>query len=213
MAWRETMWRTIVTAIFQLIFLMLLQLPAQATILLTMDDLPTQAVNGLMHPSGVKFGFTVGGIASSDAQYASGGPMTTAFINDPSVEGNAAGVLDITFPAIFNVVQFGVAVSTMSPSSVNVELFNASNTSLGVSSLPLTLHGFQFIENRFTYGGIGVSRLRLDLTPSSTSPRFAFDNLFLDSSSTPTIPEPTSLTMFALGTCLLSTFSRSRRSS
>ncbi len=173
----------------------------EASIIVRMDDLPFQPVNGLVHPSGVTFGFTVGGIASLDANYASGGPGSTTFISDPSIEGSAAGVLRVNFPGTFNQIQFGLAVSSNIPSFVDVELFDTSNVSLGVTALSLTPMP-TFAENRFSYLGTGISRFSLNLTPSANAGRFAFDNLFLDNVPVNTVPEPTSLVVFLLGSCL-----------
>jgi hypothetical protein len=168
---------------------------AQATIILTMDDLPFQPVNGLVHPSGVSFAFTVGGNPNLDANYNSFGPGVTTFISDPSIEGTTAGVLQVFFPASYNSVSFGLAASAIAPTSVNVELFDALNVSLGIT--PLLLSPMPtFAENQFVYTGANLSRLRLDLTPSLNAGRFAFDNLRLDNVST--IPEPTSFTIFSL---------------
>ena len=58
-----------------------------ATTTITMDDLPAQAVNGLVHPKGVTFGFTLGGVGSTLARYNTSGPGSQTYVNDPSIEG------------------------------------------------------------------------------------------------------------------------------
>ncbi len=202
------MLRSIVLATLSLVALTFEQRQLHASIIIRMDDLTRQPVNGLVHPSGVRFGFTVGGVANLDAQYASGGPGTTTFISDPSIEGTASGVLDVIFPDSFNQVKFGLAVSLATPTFVNVELFNSSNASLGVTPLNLTPLP-TFSENQFNYSGVGISRFRVDLTPSSLAPRFAFDNLILDNVST--VPEPTSFVVFLLGSFLSAAGAARRR--
>jgi len=159
---------------------------------LTMDDLPNQPVDGLVHPSGVEFGFTVGGVPDLDARYNAGGPGSIAYVQDPSIEGTTAGVLEVILPGAFPSVEFGLAVSTPDPSSVSVELFDATNTSLGVQPLflnPLVLYS----EGHFVHNGVGVSRMLVDMTPAQGSAvRFAYDNLTF-------VPEPTTAMLVAAG--------------
>ena len=176
-------------------------------ITITMDDLPFQAVHGLVHPTGVQFGFTVGGIPSFDANYASGGPGAGVFIADPSIEGSTAGVLSIVFPAPTPIFEFGLARSDFAeiPAGAAVELFDASNASLGVTNLPLSpLVGFS--EGQFTYSGTPIKRATVDFTTDGFSPRFAFDNLTFR-----LIPEPATLLLGLVG-CASALSARRRRS-
>ena len=159
--------------------------------LLTMDDLPLQPVHGLAHPSGVEFAFTVGGAGSNDANYASGGPESITFVQDPSIEGNSAGILFVNFPGPANVVRFGVARSVPGTSSATVELFNAANVSLGAQNLALTAMPM-FAEGLFSHRGQAVSRFTLSF-PGQVS-RFAFDNLFFQ-----IVPEPGSIALAGMG--------------
>jgi len=172
--------------------------PASAAggdITITMDDLPLQPVNGLVHPTGVQFGFTVAGAPNLDARYRSGGPGSTTFVQDPSIEGTTAGVLSIIFPAPTPIVKFGVArsIGGTIPNGAAVELFNAANASLGVTNLPMTPLP-NFAEAQFNYSGAAVKRMTVDFTVSTTSPRFAFDNLVFRP-----IPEPTSALLSIIG--------------
>jgi hypothetical protein len=165
-------------------------------ITITMGDLPTQSVDGLVHPTGVQFGFTVGGVPNTDARYASGGPGSTTFVQDPSIEGTTAGVLAIIFPSPTPIVRFGVARLTGETiaNGAAVQLFNAANVSLGITNLPMTAMP-TFAEAQFAYSGTAVKRMTVDFTvsPVSTSPRFAFDNLVFR------VPEPRSAAMLMLG--------------
>jgi hypothetical protein len=68
---------------------------APVMVTLTMGDLPTQSINGLVHPQGLTFGFTVGGVGDIDARYSAGGPGDLVFVQDPSIEGTTSGVLSI----------------------------------------------------------------------------------------------------------------------
>ena len=171
--------------------------PASAAggdITITMDDLPFQPVNGLVHPTGVQFGFTVGGVANLGANYHSGGPGSTTFVQDPSIEGTTAGVLSIIFPSPTPIVKFGVArsIGGTIPNGAAVELFNAANASLGVTNLPMTAMP-TFAEAQFNYSGAAVKRMTVNFAVSTASPRFAFDNLVFR------VPEPTAAALALLG--------------
>jgi hypothetical protein len=176
-------------------------------ITITMDDLPNQPVNGLAHPTGVQFGFTVGGVPNVDARYASGGPGLINFVQDPSIEGTTAGVLSVIFPSPTPIVKFGVARLTGGtiPNGAAVQLFNAANVSLGITNLPMTAMP-TFAEAQFAYSGAAVKRMTVDFTvsPVSASPRFAFDNLVFR------VPEPTGAAMLTLAG-LAVIFQRGRR--
>jgi hypothetical protein len=157
---------------------------------LTMDDLPNQPVHGLAHESGVEFAFTIDGQPSNDAEYAAGGPQTTTFIEDPSIEGNSAGILFVGFSEPVPFVQFGVArsVNTRSTHAV-IELFDADNVSTGVTNLNL-IPMPMFAEGRFTYNGPPISRFTLGFSPQPGVVRFAFDNLRFG-----VIPEPSTVVL------------------
>jgi len=152
---------------------------AAGEITLTMDDLPLQPVNGLVHPTGVQFGFTVAGIANLDAHYHSVGPGSLTYVQDPSIEGTTDGVLSVIFPAPTPIVRFGVARSNMFaiPNGAAIQLFDATNTSLGTTSLNLVQMP-TFAEAQFAYSGTPVKRMTVGFPggPGSGT-RFAFDNL------------------------------------
>jgi hypothetical protein len=172
---------------------------AVADITIRMDDLPNQPVNGLVHPTGVQFGFTVAGLPNADARYASGGPGITTFVQDPSIEGTTTGVLSIIFPSPTPIVKFGVArLGGTTANGAAVQLFNAANGSLGITNLPMTAMP-NFAEAQFVYSGADVKRMTVDFTvlSASASPRFAFDNLVFR------VPEPGSAAMLVLGWCAM----------
>jgi hypothetical protein len=163
---------------------------AAGGITITMDDLPLQSVDGLVHPTGVQFGFTVGGLPHPDANYNSGGPGATTFVQDPSIEGTTAGVLSVVFPAPTPIVQFGIArnFNDMIANGASVQLYDASDSLVGVpTSLAMTAMP-TFAEAQFNYSGAAVKRMTVDLTTSTDGARFAFDNLTFRP-----IPEPASI--------------------
>src|SRR6476659_3507480 len=96
-------------------------------ITLTFGELPFQPIDNLSY-NGVTFDFKISGIDSLDANYNSGGPGSTTFVQDPSLEGNSSGVLRMDFATPTPVLDFGVAESTnaaLTPGFV-VNLFDAS---------------------------------------------------------------------------------------
>jgi hypothetical protein len=172
---------------------------ATPDVTLTMDDLPMQPVHGLNHPSGVQFGFTVGRFPDFEAIYASNGPGTIVFVEDPSIEGPSNGVLSMTFTVPTPLLRFGVAQSIGISTAAFVELFDASNTSLTVTSLALEPMPL-FAEGQFSYSGQPVKRASVRFV--ELDPRFALDNLVFS-----VVPEPTRW-VFACWTLLLCLASR-----
>src|SRR5690242_6759373 len=89
--------------------------PAGA-VTLTFDELSTQPVNGLT-TNGVTFEFLVGNQTSADAVYNRPGPSGTSLLSGPVLEGDARGVLRMSFAAPASTVSFAVALT--SPSSLS----------------------------------------------------------------------------------------------
>ncbi len=158
---------------------------------LTMDDLPTQPVHGLIHPSGVQFGFMIGREPSLEANYASNGPGPIVFVQDPSIEGPSNGVLSMTFPLPTPILRFGVARSINTSTSAMVELFDAMNVSRGVTSLTLNPMPM-FAEGQFNYSGPAVKRATVRFVAPDS--RFALDNLVFQ-----LVPEPSSHAFLCCG--------------
>jgi hypothetical protein len=156
---------------------------------LTFDEIPFQSVDGLAY-AGITFDFKVGGADSNDAFYNSFGPGTLAYVDDPSLTGDSAGVLTLDFDLPTSLVEFGLALNTadaLSP-GFRVELFSPNLTSLGETPVDVfpTSGALGFSENRFEYSDTPVSRavIRFNHQPGS----FALDNLtFLP------IPEPSTV--------------------
>jgi hypothetical protein len=151
-------------------------LPAQA-IGITFDELPSQSVNGLT-VQGVTFDFKVNGVISTDATYNSIGPGILTYIQDPSLEGDAAGVLSLDFAKPVSDLYFGVALDSFDQltSAVKVQLFDKNLASIGifpVATNPL----IDFSEGQFSYSNAVIKRALISFDPILTD-RFSLDNLF-----------------------------------
>ncbi len=181
--------------IFLTIALALVSLTSQAT-LLTMDEVPTQAVDGLS-VSGVTFEFTVAGINSTDADYNSGGPGDSTYLQGAMMEGNSAGILGMTFDVATSNLSFGLALSLQTPliPGAVVELFDINMQSIGTFNLDTTPL-VSFTEGQFNYSGVDILRATVDFDDNAG--RFAFDNLAFNQ-----IPEPGALALLLLGAGVL----------
>jgi hypothetical protein len=148
---------------------------APPTTTLTFDELSFQPVDGL-HFGGVRFAFDVAGSPSTDANYGGSGPGSLTYVQDPSLEGNAAGTLTLRFDQPTTVLDFGLALSTfgsLNPGA-RVELFNPGGHSRG--TIPLdTQELIIFTEGRFSYKGGAIGSAVI--TFEASAGRFALDNL------------------------------------
>lgn len=165
---------------------------------LTFDELPFQPVDDLSF-LGVTFDFKVGGLDSLDANYNSIGPGLITYLQDPSLEGNAAGILTLDFASPTSILDFGVALSAFNVSlspGFTVALFDSALILLGITAVDTNpLSSPEFVtEGLFSYAGIPVSRAVIDFDENSAE-RFALDNLTFD------VPEPA--TMLLLGSGLI----------
>lgn len=156
---------------------------ASTSTTLRFTELPFQPVNGLL-VQGVQFGFTVGGAASTDANYDSGGPGALKYVQDPSLEGNAAGILTLDFTVATGSLQFGVGLSTGGTvtSGVVVQLYDAGLHLISTTPVTTSDQGFSFSEAQFNYTGTPVKRAVLDLNESAAA-RFVIDNLTFSTGS------------------------------
>jgi hypothetical protein len=158
-----------------------------ATHTLTFDELPFVPVNNLTF-MGVTFQFQVNGVPSTDAHYNAFGPGKIIYVQDPSLEGNAAGTLVLDFANPTPFLEFGVAMSTVGHRVTTVELFNASLVSLGLfavetNGLATDPGQFPFTEGKFSWFSGAVKRAVINFDNRSIpSLRFALDNLTYDAS-------------------------------
>ena len=168
----------------------------------TFDELPFQTVVDNLSFQGVTFDFKINGFDSTDASYTALGPGETRFVDDPSLEGNAAGILTLDFATAISTLQFGVALSTFESLTpgFTVELFNSASTSLGITSVDTTSFlPFGFSEGLFTYSGTPATRAVIDFN-ATIGRRFALDNLIYEPAISTPVSEPGSLTgLLALG--------------
>jgi len=154
-------------------------LAAKPVTTLTFDELPFQPVDGLS-TSGITFGFQIGGVPSSDANYGAFGPGSITFVQDPSLEGNSDGVLTLTFDQPTTALEFGLARSctcTLTP-GVSVELFKPGAADRSRSVVTLTTSPVvSFSEVLFSYSGPAIQTAVITFPSSGLAPRFALDNL------------------------------------
>jgi hypothetical protein len=151
--------------------------------------LPFQPVDGL-HYLGVTFGFAVNDVPSTDAHYNAFGPGQIRYVQDPSLEGNAAGTLTIGFDNPTPILQFGIALATLITldSGCQVQLFDSDGLPLATYEV-VTSRIISFVESRFSYSGRKVSQVVI--TFYAPAGRFALDNLtYEDPTATPSPSEP-----------------------
>lgn len=140
---------------------------------------------------GITFGFTVDGVPSSDATIAAG-PGNTNHITIANIEGDASGTLSMVFPSLQRRLGYGWSTTGV-PGSTVVELFDASNLSMGTYSIDGTY------DPEFIGGFVGVQSsmpfIRAEVTWLVEVPnRFALDNIRFEP-----IPEPAAIGLALAG--------------
>lgn len=140
--------------------------------------------------SGVTFDFTRAGLASNDAFYGGvihrtpGGPSRVlANVHEPALEGNAAGVLTMTFATPTPQLSFGIARSTAT-GSATVQLLDRLGKPISTTQVTLTTSG-PVSEGAFSYANQAqrVKTAVISFPNPAPNSRFAIDNLsFLASS-------------------------------
>ena len=193
------------TAIACLLLVLHLQAAAQLVIL-TMDDLPTQRLNGLVHPEGVSFEFTEAGVGSANATYNASGPGELAYVQDPSIEGVDCGVVTMTFQRPTEELGFGLALS--STGTGKVSLFDADGSELPpiIIEAEPSMFDPDILELRFEYRGQRIRRSSIEFLCNGLVPgRFALDNL------TFFVPEPHTGLPFVLAILLVALRGRQSR--
>lgn len=148
---------------------------------MTFDELPALTPLNGTSVHGVTFSFTVGGLPSIDARFL-GGPGVTQFVQDPSAEGDANGVLTIVFTNSTSVLSFGLARlsnAVLSPGAV-VDLFDGVGNPIQSTNLVLSPL-VSFSEGQFNYTGSPVKTAVITFPNPPAGLRFALDNLVYQS--------------------------------
>jgi hypothetical protein len=162
------------------------------TVTLTMAEVAAQKINGLtVSKGGVSFTFTDAG---QSLFYNSSGPGNLTYVQDPSIVG-VAEPFSIAFSLPAATVQFGMAFGQ--PNSASVALFYAGGGSTTAAFTTTALDPFP--EGQFSWSGAPVSSITV--TPTVGSGILAFDNLTVSTSSisSPSVPEPSTVSFLALG--------------
>lgn len=145
------------------------------------SELTPQPVNGVVE-KGVTFGFKVGGVASTDATFGGAGPGQLKYVQDPSLEGNAAGVLTLKWATPTVLVKFGIARNSGTPLTpgVTVKLFDASGVLIGTFHKAVApIAGYPpFDEGLFNHTStVAVAKAVITFNSPTSATRFALDNL------------------------------------
>jgi hypothetical protein len=129
---------------------------------------------------GLEIGDVTFGFSSSDATVTDTGPGIQVFVQAPNIEGAASGILTLDFanPSSLS-ISYGFALDTSIPSDpgTTVEIFDASENSLGVFTAPAQAVGVQFVEGFVTaVSTTPIASAEISFA-TSTNSRFAFDFL------------------------------------
>jgi hypothetical protein len=144
-------------------------------------ELTARPVNGVKE-KGVTFKFTIAGVASTDATYGGRGPGQLKYVQDPSLEGNAKGVLTLTWAKPTVLVQFGIARSSGTPLNpgVTVKLYDATGALIGTFTKGVApIAGYPpFDEGLFSHTSTkAVAKAVITFNSPTSAVRFALDNL------------------------------------
>jgi hypothetical protein len=155
-----------------------------APITLTMDEVPSQLIDGLtVSKGGVDFTFSN---PANTLSYNSIGPGISTYIQGASIQGSR-NPFSVTFSAPVRSISFGLAELNFAP------LFGASVTLSDGTSLLFDLPLVDpFAEGQFSWTGSPVTGF--SLTPAAGGAALAFDNLRID-----TVPEPLTVSLFGAG--------------
>jgi hypothetical protein len=154
------------------------------------DELGSQTANGLTF-DGVSFGFQLGGVDSADATFGAFGPPTLTYVDGAVLEGNALGVLKLSFDAPHDHLSFGLAYDSFHDftPAATITLFDSSGNQVTEKTMD-THTVIDFSEGQFVYDGALFSSAEIHFTGSS---RFALDNLDFSGPHVPENPGPVAM--------------------
>src|SRR5262249_5606892 len=138
--------------------------------------------------NGLTFGFTIGGVSSTDATFGGAGPGDTLYTTPPQLEGNTAGVLTMTFASPTPTLSFPVVLSVAASVSnaATIQLFDAANNLISTTSLNTSVPpGLSFTEGLFTYNGLTPVKQAKVSFNSAAAGRFVTDNIAFGTATTP----------------------------
>lgn len=149
-------------------------------------ELPAGPINGL-NILGVTFGFTINGVASTDAGISSPpGLGNTPLVTLPVLEGTTQGQLTLDFSTAIVFLQFGSHLSSQTnvTAGLGVQFYDSGMTPLGgMMSLDMTPSP-DFAGGLFQYDGAAASHAMIQFNDQAAG-RFAIDNLIFVP-----VPEP-----------------------
>ena len=171
---------------------------ANGPTLITMDDLSPRPLNGLVHPAGVTFGFTLGGVPNDDgatqrAVLAKRRSSTTLPSKGQRRWDPGRGAISMLFDRPAVQIEFGLAMSTGGtlPNAATVDLYDEASVLIESETFTLAQTTL-FAEAKFEYAGSPIKQAVLKFNQSTEELRFAFDNLLFT-----VVPEPTTVALAA----------------
>jgi len=156
-----------------------------ASVLIEFDELPASPANGLTF-KGVTFGFEVSGAASDDATFnVDLGFGSTLQTTDPVMEGDATGLLTLTFAVPTPTLSFGLLLggaTDYTPGAV-IDLYSGAVLvdSIGLDTLADPVEAISEAHFLWSNAGMPIDRAVVDFDDNAG--RFAMDNLSF-------VPEP-----------------------
>ena len=186
---------------------------SEAALTLSFSEKPFLPIDGL-HSKGVTFGFTVGEDPSTNAYYHATKFGTTECVDDPSIGGNATGILTFAFTQPANLLEFGVA-QFVSPlpltSGFTVRLSDPSHRSASVTRVAPSATHLWPLKGLLKYRGGAVSRADIDFDEESEDDRFVMDDLMFNPIRPfITVPSPGALLLGSMGAALVSWLRRNK---